>query len=160
MIRSRAAARPEWWLADALGEATCSCFFGGLLRGGGSFCSEVTTLSIWKGTMIQWPLPKLALRGTKKADLMVQLSIIAPPVSFPPTKRRHHGRDAWKAWRARAEDEEALSLLESTRRGTAALARLAGEAETQLLESEAGRQRAKDEVKKGSCSGRANQRPS
>lgn len=62
-------------------------------------------------------------------------------------KRRRHGREAWKAWRARAEEEEALSLLEATRRGTAALARLAGEAETRLLESEAGRLRANDEVK-------------
>lgn len=76
---------------------------------------------------------------------MAQLS---PALPVPPMKRRHHGRDAWKAWRARAEDEEALTLLEATRRGTAALARLAGEAEAQLLESEAGRQRAKDEVRR------------
>eukprot|EP00752_Nemacystus_decipiens_P007392 g6611.t1 len=68
---------------------------------------------------------------------------------------RHHGRDAWRAWRARAEDEEALSLLEATRRGTAALARLAGEGEARLLESEAGRQRAEDEIAALAASKRA-----
>ncbi|CAM9140621.1 unnamed protein product, partial [Pylaiella littoralis] len=59
---------------------------------------------------------------------------------------RHHGRDAWKAQQRLAETEEAFRLLGATRRGTAALARLAGEAETRLLESEARRLRAKDEI--------------
>ncbi|CAM9419672.1 unnamed protein product, partial [Ectocarpus sp. 6 AP-2014] len=59
---------------------------------------------------------------------------------------RHHGQDVWKAWQERAAAEEACSLLGATRRGTAALARLAGEAERRLLESEAGRLQAKAEV--------------
>ncbi|CAM9947148.1 unnamed protein product [Scytosiphon promiscuus] len=59
---------------------------------------------------------------------------------------RHHGRQVWNARQQRVADEQAMSLLEATRRGTAALARLAGEAETRLLESEARRQRARDEV--------------
>ncbi|CAN0285098.1 unnamed protein product [Ectocarpus sp. 4 AP-2014] len=59
---------------------------------------------------------------------------------------RHHGSDVWKAWQERAAAEEACSLLGATRRGTASLARLAGEAERRLLESEAGRLQAKAEV--------------
>ncbi|CAN0163984.1 unnamed protein product [Ectocarpus sp. 13 AM-2016] len=59
---------------------------------------------------------------------------------------RHHGPEIWKAWQERAAAEEACSLLGATRRGTAALARLAGEAERRLLESEAGRLQAKAEV--------------
>ncbi|CAN0511464.1 unnamed protein product, partial [Ectocarpus sp. 12 AP-2014] len=59
---------------------------------------------------------------------------------------RHHGPEVWKAWQERAAAEEASSLLGATRRGTAALARLAGEAERRLLESEAGRLQAKAEV--------------
>ncbi|CAM9519732.1 unnamed protein product, partial [Ectocarpus sp. 8 AP-2014] len=58
---------------------------------------------------------------------------------------RHHGQDVWKAWQERAAAEEACSLLGATRRGTAALARLAGEAERRLLESEAGRLQVKAE---------------
>lgn len=80
-------------------------------------------------------------------DERAEHRIAARPPRPLAKNRRHHGRDAWTAWRKRAEEEEALSLLEATRRGTADLARMAGEADARLLESEARRLRAKEEVK-------------